>query len=136
MEEIRKFLESKGVHPSYHRIKILEYLMKNKSHPTVEIIYKDLHKEIPTLSKTTIYNTLNLFAEKGIVTVLTIDEREARYDLETETHAHFKCKKCGKVFDIWLSKDITNKLATEGHLVEEIHLYLKGVCKECSGKKN
>ncbi len=136
MEEIRRFLESKGVHPSYHRIKIMEYLMKNKSHPTVETIYKDLHKEIPTLSKTTIYNTLNLFAEKGIVTVLTIDEREARYDLETETHGHFKCKKCGKVFNVWLSEDITDKLTTEGHIVEEVHLYLKGICKECSGKKN
>ncbi len=136
MEEIRKFLESKGVHPSYHRIKIMQYLMEHRTHPTVETIYKDLHKEIPTLSKTTIYNTLNLFAEKGLVTVLTIDERETRYDVETETHAHFKCKKCGKVYDIFLDKDVFKDMKVNEHHIEEIHLYFKGICKNCMGKSN
>ncbi len=136
MEEIRKFLESKGVHPSYHRIKIMEYLLKNRIHPTVETIYRNLHKEIPTLSKTTIYNTLNLFAEKGLVTVLTIDERETRYDVDTRAHAHFKCKKCGKVYDLFLDEEIFNNIQVNEHHVDEIHLYFRGICKECIGQSN
>ena len=61
MDKLREYLENEGVHPSYHRLKILEYLMNHRTHPTVERIPKEPSKEIPTLSKTTIYNTLKLF---------------------------------------------------------------------------
>jgi len=57
MDKLREYRENEGVHPSYHRLKILEYLMNHRTHPTVERIPKELSKEIPTLSKTTIYNT-------------------------------------------------------------------------------
>ncbi len=56
MEKLRAYLEEEGIQPSYHRLKILEYMMNHRTHPTVDIIYKNLSKEIPTLSKTTVYN--------------------------------------------------------------------------------
>ena len=58
-------LKKRKIHPSYQRLRILDYLYKNQYHPTAEQIFKDLQREIPTLSKTTIYNTLNLFLENG-----------------------------------------------------------------------
>jgi Fe2+ or Zn2+ uptake regulation protein len=84
LDELRAHVEKEGIHPSYHRLKILEYLMSHKTHPTVERIHKELSKEIPTLSKTTVYNTLNLFVSKGIVQELTIEEKEVRYDADTK----------------------------------------------------
>jgi Fe2+ or Zn2+ uptake regulation protein len=134
MDNLRECLEKNNIHSSYHRLKILKYLMDYKTHPTVDMIYKDLSKEIPTLSKTTIYNTLNLFLKKGIVTGLTIDENEVRYDYNTKPHAHLKCIKCGCVYDIDLKCPLFYKKMIGGHKITEHHIYLKGVCKECLKK--
>ena len=64
IENIGEYLKAHEIKPSYQRIKIFQYLVENKNHPTVDMIYKALCTEIPTLSKTTVYNTLNLFIEK------------------------------------------------------------------------
>ena len=63
IKEMSQFLSEKGIKPSYQRVKILERLLADKSHPTVSDIYLDLVDEIPSLSKTTVYNTLNIFIE-------------------------------------------------------------------------
>ncbi len=131
IEDLRNLLKEKGIQPSYHRLQVLKFLMENRVHPTVDMIYRDLAKKIPTLSKTTVYNTLNLFAEKGLVNVLTIEEREARYDIDTSFHAHFKCEKCGMVYDV---KRVDVKISDEelkGFEIGSIHLYIKGICPEC-----
>ncbi|MDK2871952.1 MAG: Fur family transcriptional regulator, peroxide stress response regulator [bacterium] len=132
----KEILKSKGINPSYQRIKILEYLQGNKSHPTVEMIYKDLAPKIPTLSKTTIYNTLKLFAEKGLVSLLVIDQAEIRVDPNVSYHAHFLCTNCNRISDIDLDADFFNsvreRVASSGYSVSEIQITLKGVCKECS----
>lgn len=134
VDDIRRYLESKGIQPSYQRIKILEYLIKKRNHPSVDLIYKDLVGEIPTLSKTTIYNTLNLFIEKGFVRAITIEGNEVRYDLITVPHVHFKCLKCGRIYDVYLHTDICGLEELEeidGHKVIETHIYMKGICREC-----
>ena len=91
MNELREYQVNVGIHLSHHRLKILEYLTKHRTHPTVDIIYKNLSKEIHTLSKTTIYkhDTIKVFTSKGIVQELTMEEKEVRYDADTTQHAHF-----------------------------------------------
>jgi len=133
MEKLSAYLENEGIRSSYQRLKILEYMMSHRTHPTVDMIYKELSKEILTLSKTTVYNTLKLFVSKGIVQELTIEEKEVRYDADTTQHAHFKCTECGSVYDIALESPVfdTEILTAEGHKVQECHVYLKGVCKDC-----
>jgi len=61
---------------------------------------------MPTLSKTTVYNTLNTFVRSNIIQEIIIEENEVRYDVVTENHGHFKCKTCGEImdFDVDLSK--------------------------------
>lgn len=131
MESLHKKLKDNGIRPSYHRLRILEYLEKNRNHPTVEMIYDSLAKELPTISKTTIYNTLNLFLEKEIISPLTISGYDVRYDAEVVPHSHFLCKKCGKIIDIEEIKCPHIKKKIDGNQVEEVHLYFKGLCKKC-----
>lgn len=133
---LKEFLINEGIHPSYQRLRIYEYLAKNSSHPTVEAIYNSLLKEIPTLSKTTVYNTLNLFHQKGIVCGLTIDENETRYDANTTPHAHFKCMKCGHIIDIEIVGTFIEKGFVCSHTVQERHIYLKGICSNCMEEGN
>ena len=94
------YLISYNIKPSVQRIAIMDYLLAHKTHPSIDEIYLALCKDIPTLSKTTVYNTLKLFVEHGAALMLTIDEKNACFDGDTSLHAHFLCKKCGKIFDL------------------------------------
>ncbi len=130
------YLKERDIQPSFHRLKVLEYMMLHKNHPTVEIIFKDLIKDIPTLSKTTVYNTLKNFSKKGIVSELTIEENELRFDFDTSNHAHFKCQKCNTIYDIFEKFNIYEQNILDDHKVEEKHIYFKGICKNCLSKEN
>lgn len=128
---IEKHLKDHDIKPSFQRIKIFEYLIKYKSHPTVDEIFKELVTEIPTLSKTTVYNTLNLFLDKKIIQLIGIEEHETRYDADISTHAHFKCIKCKKVYDIFFDLSKVRIKELEGFEVLEEQVYFKGICKNC-----
>lgn len=131
IEKLRTFLTEHNIQPSYHRLKILEYLLLHRIHPTVDIIFKDISKGIPTLSKTTIYNTLNLFMDKNIVKPITIEENEVRYDIYTHPHAHFKCMQCGEIIDLAMEDtDLHIKSLKDFKIIEQ-HIYLKGLCASC-----
>lgn len=135
VENIGQYLVSKTIRPSLQRIKILEYLLKKRNHPTVEMIYNDLIVEMPTLSKTTIYNTLKLFIEKSVVIVINIEDNETRYDADTSVHGHFKCVKCDGVFDFSVKPESLIFAGIEGFSIDEYHVYLKGMCRVCKSKE-
>ncbi len=134
MKEIGKidtYLIKHGIKPSYQRIKVFDYLINNKNHPTVDIIYKKLVEEIPTLSKTTVYNTLKLFHEKKIIIIVNIEDNETRFDANISNHGHFKCIKCGKIYDFELTGNELNFPKLNNFSIDEQHVYLKGICPDC-----
>jgi Fe2+ or Zn2+ uptake regulation protein len=111
----------------------MRYLKNNRTHPTAEEIYEALKKQIPTLSKTTVYNTLKLFVEQGAAIYIGIDEKNARFDGAVEPHAHFRCKICGAIIDLDMDVEKFLPLNFRGK-IEESYLYLKGVCEDCCKK--
>lgn len=130
-EIIGSILLKENIKPSYARIRILEYLLSRKSHPTVDEIYTALVKDIPTLSKTTVYNTLNLFVKSNIARVLTIEENETRYDADMSCHGHFKCENCGMIHDFHFKSPAIDTDDLDGFLVREKNVYYYGLCPEC-----
>ena len=82
-----RYLTEHGVKPSVQRLAVMDYLMEHHTHPTVEEIYSALLPNMPTLSKTTVYNTLKLLTEQGAAIQLTIDERNVCFDADTSAHA-------------------------------------------------
>ncbi|WP_312649352.1 Fur family transcriptional regulator [Proteiniclasticum sp.] len=140
VNNIDVYLREKGVKPSYQRKRIFEYMMNNLNHPSVNDIYEALINEIPTLSKATVYNTMNLFLEHKLIEVLPIDTNEARYDVfNPKEHGHFKCDVCGNIFDVSIKinvEDISDDLA--GFKVDSEIYNFRGTCKACheSGKEN
>lgn len=124
-------LTSKNIKPSVQRIKILEYMINNECHPNADQIYQQLQKDIPTLSKTTVYNTLERFVEAGLVKLLNIEENENRYDIITELHGHFKCEECGSIINFDLDSDQISSEMLDGFMVRDKNVYFKGVCPHC-----
>mgnify|MGYP003291483758 FL=1 len=125
------YLLSFNVKPSVQRLAIMDYLLTHRTHPSIEEIYLALCDDIPTLSKTTVYNTLKLFVEHGAAQMLTIDERNVCYDGDISLHAHFLCKHCNKIFDLPApaQDEQVERMKDNGFQPEELHYYYKGYGK-------
>jgi len=134
MQDIKRILEDVEIKPTYERLSILQYLDKNYNHPTAAMIFEEVVKRVPTISKTTVYNSLKLFMEKGIVTPLYITGSEVRYDLNTEQHHHFLCEQCGKIYDLAIDCPYMKKTKIQGHQIKQKHGYFRGICKTCLEK--
>ena len=136
MKETYNTLASLNIKPSVQRIAIMNYLLTHFDHPTVDEVYQGLCDQIPTLSRTTVYNTLRLLSEHNAAQMITINEHRVCYDGDVSLHAHFICKCCRKVYDIFDEvSDVVNRKELAGHKIDDVQLYYKGVCKECLAKQ-
>jgi len=123
-----------GIRPSLPRVEVMQYLLEHRTHPNVDTIYQDLLDKIPSLSKTTVYNTVQRLAEKGAVLRLTIDDKNVCFDGVSEPHPHFLCKECGKIYDLQFTPKIDIQLDFSEHQIEEVSIYYRGICKDCLTK--
>ena len=135
-EEIKKELKSRNINLSHQRLKVLEYLVQNQHHPTVDQIFTALQKEISTLSKTTIYNTLGILIDEGFARVVTIEDNETRYDIMVENHGHFKCESCGDIYNFNIDIDSLTSSDLNNFKISEKNVYFKGVCPRCLSNIN
>ncbi len=122
-------LQKYDIKPSVIRIMIYDFLKNTKSHPTVDDIYQHIISQAPTLSRTTVYNSVKLFSEKGLLKVLSIDGNQLRYDADTGFHGHFLCENCRAVFDFYPDKSIEPDL--DGFVIETKEVFYSGRCKAC-----
>ena len=129
--KIKDYLSENGIRPMNKRVKIMNYLVSKRNHPTAEMIYLEMVNEIAGLSKTTVYNTLNLFVQEGIARALNIDSNELRYDADISQHGHFKCKECGEVYDFSLNKDMLQDLRLRNFILTDYQFSIKGICSIC-----
>jgi Fe2+ or Zn2+ uptake regulation protein len=125
-------LSEKNIRPSLQRMAVYGFLAENPIHPTVDTIYQALHPEIPTLSKTTVYNTLKQLVDCGLVQTVTIEDGELRFDADISNHLHFKCTKCGEVFDVFKEINLPEDLLPEGFAISKMQTNLWGLCANCN----
>ena len=129
-------LAGKGIRPSFQRVKVLEYLDLNQCHPTVDQIYLDLQRELPSLSRTTIYNTLRKFVEAKLVRVISIEDSETRYDIITRNHGHFKCRSCSSICNFEIDIDQFSVPELHDFQIDDKNVYFKGICPDCLTSQN
>lgn len=107
---------------------VAKYLSEHLDHPTADEIYSGLRESYPTLSRTTVYNTVKLLAENGCVALLGVESQGVRYDFDTSPHAHFTCTACGRIIDVPLGEI---PQAPREFKVESMQLSYRGVCPDC-----
>jgi len=134
MFDSHQYLRKFSIKPSMQRSAVMDFLLKNRIHPTIDEIYLALSPSMPTLSKTTVYNTLDLFVERGAVRALAIDDRNARYDVDISAHAHFLCRSCGAIRDIFdLKASMFEVPESTKFKIDAVEISYLGICESCSG---
>jgi len=93
-------LDAHGIHPTAQRIRIAELLFAREQHLTAEQVIKALSRDGTRVSKATVYNTLNLFAEKGLLKALSVDPERGLFDSNTLPHHHFHVENTGELIDV------------------------------------
>ncbi|MDE5719928.1 MAG: transcriptional repressor [Paramuribaculum sp.] len=130
---LHNMLDEAEIRPSMQRLAILEYMHSCYSHPTADEVYSRLVKEHPTLSRTTVFNSLKLLSDKGLINDIDISSDSTRYDAaDRKPHGHFMCKECRRIFDI--SLDMSTLKLPEEYICSNVNVFFKGICPECNQK--
>jgi Fe2+ or Zn2+ uptake regulation protein len=118
---------------------VLDSLIKLNSHSNVDELYTEIQKEHPSISKTTVYRNLRQLAKTGVIREVALADGLERYDEHPSRHYHFKCRSCGKIFDMDIEyiKGIDDTVQGKyGFQVDEHELVFRGLCDKCGKTKN
>lgn len=130
MANVSRILNEAGIKLSVQRIAVTSYMLSHRTHPTADEIYRALLPDYPTISRTTVYNTLNRLVKAGKIRSLGIDRANTRFDGLLDDHAHFVCTSCGAISDV----DLTEMpKAPAGWVVDETQVTFHGRCHKCTG---
>ncbi len=113
---------------------ILQILQHDSTHPTAEMIYRVVKKEIPGISLGTVYRNLQTLEEDGLITELNLNGTQSRYEYKQAAHYHFRCEKCSKVSDLDEPVDsgIDRKIEMKtGFQVTYHETEFRGLCLKC-----
>ena len=99
-ESVAQLLRKHGINPTHQRIEIGYALFENPRHTSADEILAAVNARYNEVSKATVYNTLKLFVEKGMVRELIVDPSKVFYDSNASTHHHFYDVATGELTDI------------------------------------
>ncbi len=139
METLVKALKEHNCKITPQRLAVFNVLKDSYDHPNAESIYNKLAPTYPTISLATVYKSLELFAQLGLIQVINIGENSFRYDYNSSSHPHVVCEKCHKVEDLdsHLFHNLSNKVEElSNYQINKQQLCFYGLCSECSPTPN
>ncbi len=137
INRFKQELKRAGVKLTHQRLEVYQELAKSGDHPDAETLFTRLRERLPTISLDTVYRTLWLLLDLGLITTLGPSRIGNKFDANLDSHHHFVCSKCGMTRDIY--SDEFDKLqppqSTESYgQAQTTHVEVRGVCFQCSGK--
>jgi Fur family peroxide stress response transcriptional regulator len=123
-----------GIKATHQRTEILRELAGTDAHPDAETIYAGVRRRIPAISLDTVYRTLRLLEEKGVISRVGAVRDRARFDANTDRHHHFICSRCGLIRDFRsraLDRFTPPAEVTALGRVDSVHVELTGRCRKC-----
>ena len=135
-KDIAARLAQKGYRMTPQRLMILETIEGASGHISAEEIYQDIRQRYPGLNISTVYRTLELLKEMGMVTETDMGDGRVRFhSAGHEHHHHLVCSRCGKVIDLdeEMLSPLTSALYQKyGFRADLHHLAIFGRCKDCA----
>lgn len=137
-ERLRTELHSRGQRVTPQRLLIHRALVELDRHATAEEVLQRVSGTLPNFSLPTVYATLDLLEELGIVRRVSARHGATLYDPRREPHHHLLCNRCGRVEDLDMDLDVSPALRRarrEGFQPAAAELVVTGVCSACSGRQ-
>lgn len=120
-------LEQAGIQPSAQRVAVADYVLATEEHPSAEQVWARVKQRFPMLSRATVYNTLNLFVEKGLLRELVLAEGKVVFDPNLTPHHHFIDEETQGIVDIpWDALQVSHVEGLRGFDVREYQVVLRG----------
>lgn len=133
-----KMCRDAGVKATHQRTEILRELAATDEHPDAETIYQRVRKRLPTVSLDTVYRTLWLLVDLGLITTQAPGRRRTRFDANLDQHHHFICSNCGFTRDFYSDRlndlnlpDCIAELGAPQQTQVEVH----GLCHACRAEE-
>lgn len=134
MKHFEVVCQDQGVKLTHQRIEIFREVAQTADHPDAEEIFKRIRTRLPTVSLDTVYRTLWLLNDLGLVRTLKSGSGRTRFDANLDSHHHFVCSRCGLTRDFYSSEfdelKLPDTLETLGE-VTTTHIEARGVCHDC-----
>lgn len=126
-EKIIERLTEHGIQPSAQRVAIADYVFRTDSHPSADDVWTAVKKRLPVVSRATVYNTLNLLVERGLLRELFIAEGKVVFDPNTETHHHFIDDETGRIEDVpWDRVQVCNMESLSEFDITDYQVVMRG----------
>jgi Fur family peroxide stress response transcriptional regulator len=130
-------LRKKGYKATTQRIAICRFVLHSRDHPSAQRIYSEVKKVHPTVSLATVYKTLQILTEQGLIQELGLPESQARFDSYVEPHINLVCLQCGRIqdFDDSAAREMVERVTAKAEFMrtgQRIDIY--GMCKTCRGR--
>jgi len=125
--DVVRILEEHGIQPSAQRVAVAEYVLHTVDHPSADKVWSDVKRTFPMISRATVYNTLRLFVEKGLLRELHLAPESVLFDPNTDRHHHFIDEQTGRIYDIaWDQLDVTHVRPLPGFQVHDYQVVMRG----------
>lgn len=125
--DIAELLRAHGIQPSAQRVAVAEYVLHTEEHPSADQVFQRVKGKLPVLSRATVYNTLNVLVEKGLLRQLALSEGNVVFDPRVEAHHHFIDEQSGQIHDVpWSALRVSSVDALADFDVREYQVVLRG----------
>jgi Fe2+ or Zn2+ uptake regulation protein len=126
-QHVADLLRAQGIQPSAQRVAVARYVLFTDHHPTADQVWSEVRRDFPVISRATVYNTLNLFADKGLLQSHNFDEGAGVFDANTAPHHHFIDEETGRIVDIPIDRlRVSGIHELEGFDVDDFRIVLRG----------
>ena len=120
-------MKDHGINPSAQRVAVAQYVLHTEEHPSADEVWTRVRKRFPQVSRATVYNTLNLFVEKGLLRPYVLTEGRVVFDPNTTDHHHFVDEDSGQIHDVpWDAVKVSNVPKLDGFEVREYQVVMRG----------
>ena len=126
-QPLSELLRAHGIQPSAQRVAIAAYVLHTDEHPSADLVWKRVQARLPYVSRATVYNTLNLFVEKGLLRQFVLAEGRLVFDPHMAPHHHFVDDVSGTIHDVpWDALEVRKVEKLQGLDVSEYQVVLRG----------
>jgi len=120
-------LQEHGIQPSAQRVAVADYVLKTAEHPSADLVWKRVKASVPYISRATVYNTLNLLVEKGLLRELHLAPDSIVFDPKLEAHHHFIDESSGRIYDVpWEKVKVVDVEHIEGFEIRDYQVVMRG----------